>query len=66
MVYPKHPTDKIKCNDSTRCREIRRETVVEMEVVWEPMHQNDRRLLSRVFSDEDPVLILLYETHLVD
>ena len=32
--------------------------VVEVFVVWEAMHQNDRRFLSRVFSD-NPVLIPL-------
>jgi hypothetical protein len=29
------------------------------------MHQDDRRLLSRIFSDEDPVFIPLYERLLV-
>ncbi len=37
-----------------------------MYVVWEAMHQNDGRFLSRVFSDVDPVLIPLYESLLVD
>jgi hypothetical protein len=60
------PPKKIKGNDSTRWRQIRRQTVVEVQVVREPMHQNDRRFLSRVFSDVDPMLVPLYENLLVD
>jgi hypothetical protein len=44
----------------------RKQTVVEACVVWEAMHQNDRRFLSRVFSNVDPVLVPLYESLLVD
>jgi hypothetical protein len=44
----------------------RKQTVVEVYVVREAMHQNDRRFLSRVFSDVDPVLIPLYESLWVD
>jgi hypothetical protein len=60
------PPKKIKGNDSTRWREIRNQTVVEVEVVWEAMHQNDRRFLSRMISNVDPMLIPLYESLLVD
>ena len=60
------PPKKIKGNDPTRWREIRNQTVVEVYVVWEAMHQNDCWFLSRVFSDVDPVLIPLYESLLVD
>src|SRR5262249_6046144 len=39
--------------------------VVEVEVVREPMHQDDRRALPRVVPDVDPMLVPLYESLLV-
>src|SRR5215471_21799981 len=59
------PPKKIKGNNSTRWREKRIQTVVEVQVVRQAMHQDDRRFLSRIFSDEDPVFIPLYEGLLV-
>src|SRR6516164_11671923 len=51
------PAKKIKQNDSAWRREVRNETVVEVEVVREPVHENDRRSRSRVVPDVDPVLV---------
>ena len=56
------PPQKVEGNDPTRWREIRKQTVVEMQIVREPMHQNDRRFLARVFADLDSILIPPYET----
>jgi hypothetical protein len=59
------PPEKIKGNDSTRRREVRSQTIVEVQVVREPMHQDDRRFRTRVFSDVDPVSVPLHESLLV-
>jgi hypothetical protein len=56
------PAKKIKGNNSTRWREIRKQTVVEMQIVREPVHQDDRRLFAWVFADADSMLIPPYET----
>jgi hypothetical protein len=45
---------------------MRNQTVVEVKVVREPMHQNDRRFLARVFPNIDPVLIPPNERFLAD
>jgi hypothetical protein len=60
------PSEKIKKNDTTRRREMRSQTVVEVQVVREAMHQNDRRFLPRMLSDVDPMLIPRHESLLVD
>jgi hypothetical protein len=60
------PPEKIKGNDSTWRRQVRYQTVVEAQVVRKPMHQNDRRFLSRLFSDVEPILVPLYESLFVD
>src|SRR5215472_14633587 len=59
------PPKKIKGNDSTRWREKRIQAVVKVQVVRQAMHQDDRRFLSRIFSNEDPMFIPLYESLLV-
>ena len=59
------PPEKIEGDDSTR-GEIRNQTIVEVKVVREPVHQNDRRFLSRVFPDVDAMAIPLYESLAVD
>jgi hypothetical protein len=41
------------------------QTVVEVDVVWEPMHQNDRRFRAWVVSDVNPVLVPRHKSLLV-
>src|SRR5512135_2415079 len=60
------PPKKIKENDSAWRREVRNQTIVEVYVVREPMHQNDRWFRARVVSDIDPVLVPLHKSLLVD
>ena len=45
------PPKKIKENDSAWRREVRNQTIVEVYVVREPMHQNDRRFCAGLVSD---------------
>jgi hypothetical protein len=40
---------------------MRHEPVVQVYVVWKPVHQNDGRFFARVFSNVDSVLIPRYE-----
>lgn len=55
------PSEKIKCHNSTRRREIRNKAIIKMKVVWKAMHQNDRRLLTRILSGVNAVLVSLYK-----
>src|SRR5215475_11194907 len=59
------PPEKIKSHDPARRREVRRQTVVQMYVVRESVHENDRRFRPRVISDVDPVLVPLNKRFLV-
>src|SRR6476661_4010147 len=59
------PSEKIKSHDAAWRREVRRQPVVEVYVVREAVHENDRRLRSRVVSDVDPVLVALNKSLLV-
>src|SRR6516225_7836146 len=59
------PPEKIKQHDAARRRQVRRQTVVEVYVVREPVHENDRRFRSRVVSDVDPVVVPLNQSLLV-
>jgi hypothetical protein len=45
---------------------MRNQTVVEVQVVREPMHQDDRRFFSRVVSNVDAVRMPLDESVVVD
>src|SRR5262245_28232992 len=51
------PPEKIEENDSAWRREVRYQTVVEVQVVREPVHEKDRRSRPRVVPDVDPVLV---------
>src|SRR6516162_2214413 len=51
------PAKKIKQNDSAWRREVRNQTVVEVQVVREAVHENDRRSRPGVVPDVDPVLV---------
>ena len=59
------PPEKIKQHDAARRREVRRQPVVEVYVVREPVHENDRRFRPRVVSDVDPMVIPLNKSLLV-
>lgn len=63
------PPKKIKGHYSPCRREIGKKAIIEMKIIWEAVHQDDRRLLPRIFSDVNAVLIslheLLYEIHLL-
>src|SRR5215475_12957487 len=59
------PPEEIKQHDPARRREVRRQTVVQVYVVREPMHENDRRFRAGVVSDVDPVLVPLNKSLLV-
>jgi hypothetical protein len=41
---------------------VREQTVLEVQVVREPMHQNDRRFRPQVVPDVDPVLVPLHKS----
>ena len=60
------PPEKIKCHDPARRREVGEQTIVEVQVVREPVHHNDRRFRPRVVSNVDPVLVPLHKSLLVD
>ena len=51
--------------DPARRREVRRQTVVQVYIVRESVHENDRRFRPRVISDVDPVLAPPNESFLV-
>src|SRR5262245_32211887 len=59
------PAKKIKQDDSAWRRKVRNQTVVEVQVVREPMHQDYRRFCSWIISDVDPVLVTPHKTLLV-
>jgi len=58
------PPEKIKCHYSTRRRQVGKKAIIKMKIVWEAMHQNDRRLLTRIFSGVNAVLVSLYKLFL--
>src|SRR5262245_4484154 len=60
------PPEKIKCHDPARRREVGEQTIVEVQVVREPVHHNDRRFRPRVVSNVDPVMVPLHKSLLVD
>ena len=60
------PPKKIKRHDPARRREVREQTIVEVQVVRESMHHNDRRFRPRVVSNVDSVLLPLHESLFVD
>src|SRR5262249_18364897 len=60
------PPEKIKGDDSARRREVRSQTVVEVQVVRESVHQNDRWFRPRLVPDVDPVSVPLHKSLLVD
>jgi hypothetical protein len=60
------PPEKIKCDDSARRRKVREQAVVEVYVVREPVHQNDRRFRPRMVADVDLVSVPLHKSLLVD
>jgi hypothetical protein len=60
------PPEKVKENDPARRREVWNQAVVEVHVVREPVHQNDRRFRPRMLADVDPVSISLHKRLLVD
>jgi hypothetical protein len=55
------PPEKIKCDDSARRRDVREQSVVEVHVVREPMHHNDRWFRPRMVADVDPVSVPLHK-----
>jgi hypothetical protein len=63
------PPEKIKCHYSPRRSEIGKKAIIQMTIIWEAVHQNERRFLPRIFSDVNAVLIslheLIYEIHLL-
>ncbi len=54
------PPEKIKGHHSAR-REVRDETIIKMKVIWKAVHQNDRRLFTRILSDVNAVFTSRYE-----
>src|SRR4029450_941353 len=63
------PAEKIENHNSARRREKGYKTIIEMEIVWEAVHQNDRRFGARVFSRIDAELSSMHrvfsELHLL-
>jgi len=43
-AYQKLPPEKIKRDYPPRRREIGNEAIIEMKIIWEAVHQDDRRL----------------------
>jgi len=60
------PTEKIERDGPAR-RKIGHEPIIEMKIVWKPVHQNDARVVARVLSGINAMLIppdrVLYEVH---
>src|SRR5262245_37647465 len=52
------PPEKIKCHYSTR-RQIGEKAIIKMKIVWEAMHQNNRRFGARILSGVNVVLASL-------
>ncbi len=55
------PPKKIKGHYAPRRREIGKKAIIEMKIIWEAVHQDDRRLLPCIFSDVNAMLISPYE-----
>ena len=53
--------EKIKSHNSPDGRKIWKKAIVEMKIIRKAVHQDDRRLFSRIFSDVNSVLISLHE-----
>src|SRR5262245_15792383 len=51
------PPEEVEEHNPARRQEVRNQTVVEVDAVREPVHENDRRFRPRVVPDVDPVLV---------
>jgi hypothetical protein len=55
------PPEKIKGNYMTERPEMGNEAVVKMQIIRKAMHEDDRRLLTCIFSHINAILISLHE-----
>lgn len=55
------PAEKVERDYAARRREVGHKAIMEMKIIWEAMHQNDRGFLTRMVAGVNGVPTPLYE-----